>query len=254
MNIVKHAFWLFVSLGCLGTACNGGSDSAANALDRVEPYRSKCIETLCSQQQKQCTARASQRCDECFDHCTSPSQTDFSLCASICDSVCESNCSSCSYSNDECAKQGVVLQPPPINPEIALETQRYVALCIPDWPAEIAMQYWARSFRHEFVDVLRCELEHGCGSTNECPLQEWEMTEGTVGTAICQRQQQCNSACSDDVHAHVDNIEFLLRPDLAAELWRCAGETDCAIAKACWAALQPAVGIGSYPDAKSSGS
>jgi len=250
MNIVKHAFWLLVGLGFLGNACSSGSENGESPLDRVEPYATKCTETTCSKERKDCEAHSRQLCDDCFDSCSSPLQSNPASCASICNSVCKSDCFSCSYSKDECVKQGVVFAQPRINQELALEAQRYVSACSPDWDPEVAAQFWGHSYRHEVIHVLRCELEHGCGAIAECPLEAWEITEGTVGTAICQRQQQCNSGCTAGEDVYVNYTEFRLRPALAAELWRCAGETDCAIATACWAALQPAVGIGSYPDAK----
>ncbi len=124
-----------------------------------------------------------------------------------------------------------------------------MAECSPNAPAEPSVQFMARSFRHEYVDVLRCVREHdcdghGCGSGTK---------DGTVGAAICQRQDECGSPCSQEDPGWLNMNEFQMRPELAAQFWRCAREADCAVAIACWQALQPAAGIGNYPKARSNG-
>jgi len=75
---------------------------------------------------------------------------------------------------------------------------------------------------------------------------------GTIGDEICARQQACGQQChplldDDALTATAVNIEEPhLRPALIAQLKRCAHEPTCAIATACWEALQPAVFLGNY--------
>jgi hypothetical protein len=252
MKATKRAMGLYLGLGSILAACGSGA-AGGDSADRVEPYVWACVQTTCQKQADDCESSSRKLCDDCFDACSSPYQSDPALCASTCESICQSDCGSCSAPADQCAAHGVTFTPPPINPEIETEARGFMAQCVPGKSPDSSVQFMSRSFKHEYVDALRCTRAHQCNDTPECFVDEPSI--GTVGHALCQRQKECGSPCpaptaDSDTAAYVDSLESSFRPALVAELWRCAGEHDCGVAQACWAALQPAVGIGAYPDAQ----
>jgi hypothetical protein len=254
MKATKRAMGLYLGLGSIVAACGGGAGGGgADTADRVEPYVWACVQTTCQKQSDDCQSSSRKLCDDCFDACSSPYQSDPAFCASTCSSICQSDCGSCSAPADQCATHGVVFTPPPINQEIETEARGFMAQCFPDRAADSSVEFMSRSFEHEYVDALRCKRAHQCADTPECFVDE--PSTGTVGDALSQRQKECGSPFPEptkdsDTAAYVDALESSFRPALVAELWRCAGEHDCGVAKACWTALQPAVGIGAYPKAR----
>lgn len=246
--------WLLFATLILGTACGsgvGGSDEGAS-LDFVKPYATTCTQTVCEKQATACRTRERQLCDDCYDSCSSPYQSDQVLCASICHDICStSDCNSCSAPKDECAAQGVRFDPPPLNTELrslsVSKLNQCQSLLSADNIAKLA-DFHARSFRHEYASVLECILAKGCGAYKECGAVA---ANGSVGTALCARQQACGTPCaavgSDHTATYIDGLEPFLRPALVVELTRCSRETDCATATACWNALRPALGLAEYP-------
>jgi hypothetical protein len=253
MKATKRAMGLYLGLGSIVAACGGGA-SGADPADSVQPYAWVCVQTTCQKQAEDCESSSRKLCDDCFDTCSSPYQSDPALCASTCTSVCQSDdCSSCSAPADQCAMYGVKFSPPPINQELAAEARGFMAQCFPDQAADSSVQFLSRSFKHEYVDALRCVRAQQCTGAPECFVDEPDT--GTVGHALCERQKECGSPCptptaGSDTATYVDSLESSFRPELVAELWRCADERDCALAESCWTALQPAVGIGAYPEAQ----
>jgi len=143
----------------------------------------------------------------------------------------------------------VKFEPPLLDAEIYERTIAYLAQCAPDAadPESLAELY-GRSFRHEYADFLECRRNNDCQLTPACHAIKGK---GTVGDAICARQNACGEPCfgaidDEEIASGIDEWEPLLRPALAAELRRCSREPDCEIAKGCWKALQPAVALASY--------
>jgi hypothetical protein len=249
----KSSWLLFVTLS-LSTGCSGGDDQSSDAasLDYVKPYALECTQTTCQKQAVACRAREERRCDDCRDTCSSPYSSDPALCTSICHDICsDSDCNSCSAPKDECAAQGIRFDPPPFNRELQVLSFRELKLCEP--APSVAMtslfvNFYGRSVRHEYAAVFECVLSKGCDSFQECDTFP---TRGSVGTELCARQQACGAPCTDfgdsNRAEYIDDLEPILRPALVAELARCARETDCAAATACWEALQPALGLANYP-------
>ena len=249
-----HGFWtLFVALA-LATGCSGGDGQSNDAasLDYVKPYAIECTQTVCQKQAAACRSREKQRCDDCYDSCSSPYSSNPSLCASICHDICsDSDCYGCSAPKDECAERGIRFDPPPFNSELQLLAFREVQLCEPEASgAAISklVNFYGRSFRHEYAAVLKCVLAKGCDAFEAC---DTFTANGSVGTQLCARQRACGTPCADfedfSTAAYVDSLEPVLRPALVAELARCSREADCAAAAECWAALQPALLLADYP-------
>jgi hypothetical protein len=141
--------------------------------------------------------------------------------------------------------------PPPVNQELYDETLAYLARCYPDDrdPQALA-EYYSRSLRHEYVDIMKCIGANGCVSGPSCPVVAGL---GTVGDVICARQRACGNRChkvldDDDAAGLLNDGEAGFRPALVAELRRCANESDCDVAMACWEALQPTVYFVCYPE------
>jgi hypothetical protein len=248
------SFWILFAVLGLGTGCSGGdgqSDAAA-ALDYVEPYAIACTQTVCQKQALDCRAREERLCDDCYDSCSSPYSSNPALCASICHDICsDSDCNSCAAPKDQCATQGVRFEPPPFNPELQELALRALKLCSPEASVDLTsavVNFYGRSIRHEYAAVFECALAKGCDAFEECDTYP---TNGSVGTALCARQKACGTPCSalgdTSMAEYINTLESVLRPALVTELARCARETDCAAATACWAALQPALGLADYP-------
>jgi len=237
------------------TACS--TDSAAgvgaprvDALDSVEPYRWTCVETTCELRERTCEEEQARRCEDCYDLCLQPG-VDAASCASTCRSVCTRSCASCSAPIDECASMGVVFDPPQVNAELYREAAAYISECEPDYGDPDALaEFYGRSRRHEYTEILRCFRMNACRAPLEC---NDIVGTGSVGDAICGRQAQCGVRCDDlvdddQVVASVLNLmEPSLRPQLVDQLFRCAAEPTCDVATSCWVALKPAVYLARYP-------
>jgi hypothetical protein len=247
------SFWISSVVLALGTGCSGGdgpSDDEAS-LDYVKPYATECTQTVCQKQAAACRNLEKQRCDDCFDSCSSPYSSDPALCASICHDICsDSDCNSCSAPKDQCAAEGVRFDPPPFNPELQGLAFSESKLCEPASSTdEISrwVNFVGRSFRHDYAAVLECVLAKGCDAFKECDTFP---SNGSVGTELYARQRACGAPrtdLGDSTATYVDSLEPVLRPALVAELARCAREADCAAVAGCWAALQPALGLADYP-------
>lgn len=247
--------WFLVACGLCAAACGGG-DGATNGfsgdtLDYVEPYSAACIQTACQKQQQTCQDRTKRDCDDCRDSCLSPYSSDPVSCASICRDICStSDCYSCSAPKDECATQGVRLAVPPLNVELRDLAAGNIVQCHPDSPSsETWVALVAHAFRHEFAEVYRCVETKGCAAFDTCDTFPFD---GTIGTAICDRQRECGVPCaealSDQETAQlVNGFESVLRPGLVEEFRRCSRETECTLATACWEALKPTVGLAEFP-------
>lgn len=248
--ICVAALGLWLAIGCSGGGDGFGSDNPTDAAvareDAVSPYTVTCIETVCDQQRQSCEDAKQQRCDGCYSSCVRSS--DPVGCASTCRSVCSGTCT-CSSTNDTCARQGVEFLPPPLNEDLYREQLAFFTQCAPETDVpETRADYTGRSYRHEYLDALRCTIAKGCDPT-DCG---WILPWGTIGDEICARQQSCGQRCDallddDSLTADLVNIEEPhLRPALIAQLKRCAHEPTCEVATACWEALQPAVFLGHY--------
>lgn len=237
-----------VFVGLLG-ACGGPDAEQANPADAVTPYTTTCARTTCEREVQRCRDYNDEQRSDCYDMCVYAS--DPVGCASVCRSIGSSSSCICSTKDDSCAEYAVDFSPPPLNAAIYEGVLAFISSCAPDFELpEAAATYRARSYRHEYLDVLACYRERGCDAYDEC---DHLSRPGSIGDAICARQRACGSDClagTDDALI-VDGIngeEGYLRPALVAELERCSQEPDCKVATACWKALQPALALGKYPD------
>jgi len=244
--VLAWASWL-LAFGCGGG--DGASGRGAAGVDAVVPYVTVCAQTVCEQELEACRSARDEDRSSCYDSCVY--NVDPAGCASACGSAYSGSSScSCSTDSDECVKRGVTLQPPPLNQELFAETLTYLAQCNPSYgdPPALA-EYYARSFRHEYVETLKCTIANGCADTADC---EHYSGIGSLGDTICARQQACGKLCDDDLPdstaaGFIDVEEARYRPALVEQLRRCASEASCDIATACWDALKPAVYLERYP-------
>jgi hypothetical protein len=140
---------------------------------------------------------------------------------------------------------GVTFLPPTLDAEIEREARAFSAACLGDTPYdEDFIDFLSRSFDPDTAEELRCQRVKGCVELTECVATE--PPPGTVGSAICNKQAACSAPCEGWFAEYVDANEPYFRPALAAELWRCANETDCQIATACWNALMPSAGLAAW--------
>lgn len=204
------------------SACGAADGSDGTA--QPQYYEKTCVQSSCDS----CRESNSKLCSECYDLCGQPfAPADcFSTCRSVCRDSCSSTCSS-----DDCAEWSTALVLPERDAVLFTQCMSYIGHCSSVTNAAPACDAISRTRTGALGQVAECVVAHQCVEDASCdriPLEP-----GHLGSALCDRAQQCGSPCASSAATTIDLEEDSWRSEIKDGLRHCIAEQSCSDFKQC---------------------